>query len=207
MIGDSVEGLRYVFGDRWLRGCLLLVWFGLALPYGSEAVAYPLARALGSGAQGAGLLLAAPSLGFILGAVLLTRVLTDAMRDRLLVPFAALASAVLAPVLLSPPLPVVVSVLFVMGLGSAFAAPLNAIFAQRVKAEHRGRVMAVAISGVLAMQGLGFLLAGALADAGLRPATVVGLLGIAGLVAVGSSTLTWPDSNEQSCLVDESRHA
>ncbi|MEQ7009345.1 MFS transporter [Actinopolymorpha sp. B17G11] len=190
LLRESVEGLRYVFGDRWLRGCLLLVWFGLALPFGPEAVAYPYAQELNGGARAAGVMLAAPGLGYIVGAVLLTRVLTPRMRNRLLVPFATMSSAALVPALLSPPLPVVVLLLLIVGIGSAFSAPLNAIFAQLIAPEYRGRAMAVAISGILAMQGLAFLLTGALVDAGLPLATVVGLLGILGLLAVAASTLT-----------------
>ena len=194
LLGESVEALRQVFGDHWSRGCLLLVCFGLALPYGSEAVVYPLARELGGGAEVAGLLLAAPGIGYIFGAVLLTRVLSGRTRDRLLVPFAVLSSAVLAPALLSPPIPVLVVLFFLLGFGSAFSVPLNAMFAQRLNAEHRGRIMAIAISGILAMQGTGFLLAGALADAGLQPATAVGLIGVVGVAVVIATAMTWSDS-------------
>lgn len=70
------------------------------------------------------------------------------------------------------------------GAGASFAAPLNAIFVRRVAPEFRGRAMGVAASGLLVSQGLGFPTAGAAVQAGLAPATVVGLSGLLGTAAV-----------------------
>jgi MFS family permease len=78
-----------------------------------------------------------------------------------------------------------------MGMGAAFSAPLNAIFARRIDPAYRGRAMGVAVSGLLAAQGLGFVLAGALVDAGLSPAVATGLCGAAGTVVVAAAGLSW----------------
>jgi predicted MFS family arabinose efflux permease len=191
VFADSRAGLRYVFADPWLRGCLLLVWVASAFAYGPEAIMYPYARDLDRTASIAGLMLTAPCLGYVLGAWVLTRVLTPPVRDALLAPAAVLSTVVLIPALLNPPLPALLALLAVLGTGASFAAPLNAVFARRVDPAFRGRAMGVAISGLLAVQGLAFLVAGQLADLGLRPSTITGLFGVAGTAAVLSAAAVW----------------
>jgi hypothetical protein len=51
--------------------------------------------------------------------------------------------------------------------------------------------MGVAISGLMAVQGLGFLITGALLDAGMRAPTVTGLSGLLGTAAVVALGLSW----------------
>lgn len=181
---DFRDGTRYLLSDGWLRGCLLLVWAASAFGFAVEGVAYPLAVELGGGPREAGVLLAASGTGFAIGAVVFTRVLSPARRDRLLSPAAVFSVAVLAPIVFAPPAVPVVVLLVAMGFGASFAAPLNAIFVRRVAPAYRGRAMGVASSGLLAVQGLGFLVAGAVVDAGVAPAIVVGCGGILGTVAV-----------------------
>jgi MFS family permease len=183
-LGDVRIGVGYVFRDPWLRGCLLLVWGASAFAYAPEAIIYPYARRLGGGPVEAGLLLAAPCVGYIAGAFLLARKLRPQVRDKLLVPAAMLATVALVPTLLAPPVAVVLVCFTAMGVGASFAAPLNAIFARRVDPSLRGRAMSVAISGLIAAQGLGFLLAGGLVQANLSPALATGLCGVAGTLLI-----------------------
>jgi MFS family permease len=77
----------------------------------------------------------------------------------------------------------VVVLLFVSGLGSAWMIPLNVAFVQAVPASHRGRAFGVAVSGLYGVQGLGALAAGAAAEA-FPPSGVVVLCGAIGLAAV-----------------------
>jgi MFS family permease len=188
---DTRAGLRYVFADPWLRGCLLLVWLASAFSYAPEAIAYPYAVRLGGGPATAGLLLAAPCVGYVGGAVLLTRLLPPPARDRLLVPAALLSTVALIPVLTGPGLPVVLALLTAAGAGAAFAAPLNAVFVRRVAPGFRGRAMGVAITGLLVAQGAGFLLAGAALQAGVPAPAVVGGSGVIGTLVVAAVGLTW----------------
>jgi predicted MFS family arabinose efflux permease len=191
VLADSRAGLRHVFTDPWLRGCLLLVWMASAFAFGPEAIMYPYARDLGQTASVAGLMLTAPCLGYVVGAWLLTRVLAPSVRDALLGPAAVLSTAALVPALFSPPLPLLLALLAIMGMGAAFAAPLNAIFSRRVEPAFRGRAMGVAISGLQAVQGFAFLVAGQLVDLGMRPSTVTGLFGVAGTVLVLRVDAVW----------------
>ncbi|MBL7253197.1 MFS transporter [Paractinoplanes lichenicola] len=184
LLAQSRDGIRYILADPWLRTCLALVWIATGFSFAPEAIAYPYAESLGGGPVQAGLLLAAPSLGFLLGAIALTRVLAAGTRDRLLRPAALLSTVALAPALLGPSLPVLLFLLVLAGAGASFIVPLNAVFVRRVAPEFRGRAMGVAASGLLVCQGLGFLVAGGAVQAGLTPATVVGLSGLLGAAAV-----------------------
>jgi MFS family permease len=159
--------------------------------FAPEAIIYPYARSLNGGAMLAGLILATSALGFASGAVLMTRTLAPPLRLRLVAPFALLAGAILVPLALQPPLPVVLVLFYVSGAGAAFAAPLNALFVQRADKEYRGRAMGVAITGITAGQGCGFLLSGALADTGMDPAYVIALLGTAAMAAALSTAPAW----------------
>ncbi|MEV1002699.1 MFS transporter [Nonomuraea sp. NPDC050202] len=184
-------GLRHVFGDPWLRNCLMLVWLVSACVHAPEAIVYPLAVTLGGAAPLAGMLLSATALGFATGAFLLTRVLTPSVRDRLIVPFAVVAGAALLPLITVPPTPVVIVLLFASGLGCGYSAPLNALFVQRVAPAYRGRAMGVAIAGLTGGQGLGFLLAGAFTAIGVPPAAGFTLCGAAAVVAALVAGRLW----------------
>ncbi|MCO8273647.1 MFS transporter [Actinoplanes sp. TRM 88003] len=184
LLAQSREGIRYIVADPWLRTCLALVWVASGFSFAPEAIAYPYAASLGGGPAQAGLLLAAPSAGFMVGAILLTRVVTPERRDRLLRPAAVLSTLALVPALAGPGLTVLLVLLVLAGAGASFLVPLNAVFVRRVAPEFRGRAMGVAASGLLVVQGLGFLAAGAAVQAGLSPSTVVGLSGLLGTAAV-----------------------
>lgn len=191
LLAQSREGIRYILADPWLRTCLALVWIASAFSFAPEAIAYPYAVALGGGPAAAGLLLAAPCVGFLVGALVLTRVVSPATRDRLVVPAAVLSTAALIPALVLPGLPVALVLLAGAGAGASFGAPLNAVFVRRVAPEFRGRAMGVATSGLLVFQGVGFLLAGAAVEAGLSPQVVVGSSGVLGTVAVVVTAASW----------------
>jgi MFS family permease len=181
---DAFEGLRYVFSDPWLRNCLLLVWSASAFSFAPEAIAYPYARHLGVGQAQAGLMLAAPAVGMTVGGLLFTRILGPTGRDRMLFPAAIMSTGTLLIAFVDPPLLGLLALLVTAGFGAAFTVPLNSVFVRRVVPAYRGRAMGVAIAGLMAAQGLGFLLAGTAVQAGIEPPTVIVLCGAAGTVAV-----------------------
>ncbi|MEW9555544.1 MFS transporter [Nonomuraea sp. NPDC050783] len=151
--------------------------------YAPEAVAYPYATSLGGGAPLAGSMLSSAALGFASGTVVLTRLVSPPTRDRLLVPFAVLAGTALIPLWARPSPPVVIALFFASGVGGAFSAPLNALFARRVSPAFRGRAVGVAVAGLSGGQGAGFLLAGTLSSAGLHPAALTAGCGAAAALA------------------------
>ena len=189
------QGVAYVFTDPWLRACLILVWAISACCAAPEAIAVPYARSLHGGPALTGILLAAPAAGLAVGAVVLTRLVRPQARDRLLVPLAALAVTAVTGALLGPGPVLLVGLFVLVGAGMAFTVPLNAVFARRVEPAYRARAMGVAIAGLTAAQGIGFLAAGAAAQTGLRPHTVTGLCGLAGAAAILLTRPAWHRAN------------
>lgn len=199
---ETVDGLRYVTADPWLRNCLLLVWIASAFCFAPEGIAYLFALELGGGPTTAGILLAAPSVGFVAGTYFLTRMVTGQRRERLLSWAALLSTAALMPLLWAADLPLVLGLLCLSGVGAAFSAPLNAVFVRRVDPVYRGRAMGVAISGLLAAQGLGFLAAGWAVQAGASPSATAGASGVLGTLAVLGIIVHWLGSPARSMRLE-----
>jgi len=186
--GRLRAGLRVVFGTPRLRTLVLLSWLA-TFTVVPEGLAAPYAAALGGGAATLGLLLAAEPAGAVVGALLLTRLVPPAGRIRLLVPLAALTSAPLLGYAVHPPLPVVLGILVLSGLGSAYQLVANAAFMQAVPAGSRGQAFGLAAAGLVAGQGLGLAAAGAVADV-VSPAYAIagaGLLALLLLVPLAAS--------------------
>ncbi|SBT42903.1 MFS transporter [Micromonospora narathiwatensis] len=188
--GPSV-GLRVVFTDRRLRAYVLVLWVASAFTYAAEGLMAPLARQYGGGPETVGLLLAAAPLGTAAGAVILTRWCPPGTRPRLILPLAVLSAALLTVVAFGPPLWIVLGLLVLVGAGSAFAIPLNALFGRAVPTEFRGRAFGVAITGLAGLQGGAMVLAGLAAER-WAATTVVGVSGLLGAVAVLALAPLWP---------------
>jgi MFS family permease len=188
---DALEGFTFIQRSPRLVAIIAVLWLGTAFIYAPEGIAAPLVAELGLGATGVGILLAANPLGVTIGGLAVARLVAPRRREQLvpalvvlsLVPMvlAGLTAGLAAPGVLT--FTVVVVLLFVSGLGSAWMIPLNAAFVQAVPASHRGRAFGVAVSGLYGVQGLGALAAGAAAEA-FPPSAVVVLCGAIGLAAV-----------------------
>ncbi|MCW3816378.1 MFS transporter [Micromonospora sp. DR5-3] len=189
--GGPWVGLRVVFTDRRLRAYVLVLWVASAFTYAAEGLMAPLARQYGGGPGTVGLLLAAAPLGTAAGAVALTRFCPPGTRPRLILPLAVLSAATLTLVALIPPLWMVLSLLVLVGAGSAWAIPLNALFGRAVPAEYRGRAFGIAITGLSGLQGAAMVVAGLAADH-WTPTSVVGASGLLGAVAVLALAPLWP---------------
>jgi len=191
LLRDALEGFSFIQRSPRLLAIIAVLWLGTAFVYAPEGIAAPLVAELGLGATGVGILLAANPLGVTIGGLAVARLVAPRRREQLvpalvvlsLVPMvlAGLTAGLAAPGVLT--FTVVIVLLFVSGLGSAWVIPLNAAFVQSVPASHRGRAFGVAVSGLYGVQGLGALAAGAAAEA-LPPSGVVVLCGAIGLAAV-----------------------
>jgi hypothetical protein len=188
---DTLDGARFVFGDRALRAYVLLFWVSAAFTYAPEGLAAPYARELGAGPTAVGFFLAAAPIGVITGSLVLARLCPPGTRIRLLVPFALLSCAALVPMLWLRSMPVTVTLLLTAGFGSAFAVVLNAMFVRAVPAAYRGRAIGVAVAGGYSAQGIATIIAGALAER-FQPGTVIGLSGVAGTVCMAAVAAFWP---------------
>ncbi len=159
--------LRVLLGLAWLMG-LFVIPEGLAAPY---------AASIHAGTLGVGLLLAAGPAGTALGSVLFIRFVPEARRIRMIGGLAAAGGVPLAACALHPPL---LPALLLWGLTGAFGAYLTQVMPAYVvaaPAARRGQAIGVAASGLLAVQGIGILLGGILADLS-SPATAVAIAGV-----------------------------
>lgn len=172
---EVAAGVTVIFRNPLLRSSVLLFWFS-CLVYVVEGVVAPLTRQYGGSPRTGGLLLSAMPLGVALGGVLLTRGVPPLLRNRLIVPLALVCCAVVIPVAMHPPLPVLLALLFASGLAGAFSIPLNAVFGRTVPTEYRARAFGVVMSGLCAVQGLAMIGGGVAAD-WIPPTTVVGATG------------------------------
>jgi MFS family permease len=177
-VGTPVPRLLVLFG--WLSGLYML----------PEALAAPYAHALGRGTIAVGLLMAATPVGTVLGALVLMRLIPPRRRRALLGWLAMLSCAPLIGTAADPPLPVVLALWSLTGVGSAYQVVAAATFLRRLPDAGRGAAFGFVSSGLLAAQGLGFLLGGAAAEA-FGPQQVVAVAGAAGFCAAGILTIAW----------------
>lgn len=186
--GDSAElggswermrtGARVVFGDPRLRGLVLLAWLATfwVVP---EALAAPYGR--GEPAA-VGLLLAAQPAGSALGGLWLTRMVRPSTRLELMGPLAVVSCVPLLFFAASPPLPLAVVLLVISGIGTTYNLPANAAFMQALPAQRRGQAFGLVSAGLVAGQGIGITVAGAVAEV-VSPGLVITVAGALGLAA------------------------
>jgi predicted MFS family arabinose efflux permease len=180
--GGLLAGLRLVFTSPALRIPMLLGW--LAAFYNMpEGVSAPLAAALGGGAVAVGLILAAPALGAMVGAIAFSRFVAPATRVRWMIPLAASACGVLVLFVFRPPLPIALIVLVVSGLFDCFQLAANASFVVAAPAQQRSQAFGIAQGGMSLGQGVAIVVAGALAQH-YAPSLVIAASGAVGTAAV-----------------------
>jgi MFS family permease len=191
VVREALLGARVVFGHDVLRTVMVLAWVTAMFGVVPEAVAAAYSDSVGGGSAGTGLLLAAPSLGAVVGMLLVGRFLPAPLRVRALRPLAVLWLAPLLVTTLTPPLPVVLAAWTVAGIGAGLQVSANVTFVAHTPPALRGRAFGLAQSGVAVVQGCGFLAAGALAQL-LGPAATVTLAAGVGLLALVPLFLGWP---------------
>ena len=186
---DIVAGVRLVATDRALRTLVLLGWL-VAFYTVPEAVAAPWASELGGGAAAIGLILATSAFGYVLAAPVFMRLVTPPQRIRIMGPLAVATCAVLTLCLARPPLAAVLVILAVSGACSVYQIAANAAFMVRVPGAQRGQAFGVAMSGIVAGQGVAFILAGAAAQV-MSPPFVVAIAGGLGAAVGIVLTVIW----------------
>jgi MFS family permease len=181
-IADARLSLDIVMSARKIRSLAILAWSASLFTVGFEALGAPLARASGAGEWTVGILLATQPLGTIVGALLVVRI-PRGLRDRAISLLAILCVVPLIGGLLQPPLYILLVMGFLSGAGISFSVLASYAFVQRIAPDLRGRGLGLVGTGLLVCQGLGVLLAGAIASV-LDARLAVGILGVAGTVVV-----------------------
>ena len=185
----SADGVRIVFGSRLLLTLLLFGWLAgfYIVP---EGLAAPYARSLHGNTLTVGLLMAAVPLGMVIGAFLLGRIAAPSARIRMMGWLAVLSCAPLIGSAWSPPLWAVLALWTLAGAGGAYQLAAAAAFVQALRPDTRARAFGVAQSGLYAVQGLGILAGGAVAQLIGAP-LAVGLAGLVGLTAATMLATSW----------------
>ncbi len=191
-------GIRLVAGNRHLRLLLGLSWLaGLwVIP---EGLAVPYASAIGAGSTGVGWLLAANPAGNVIGAILISRWIRPQTRATLLGPLAMAAGVPLMLCAFHPGLLPTLGLWALAGLCSAYQVQLIAEYITAVPDHGRGQAMGLASAGLLAVQGIGLLAGGALAQVWAVVPTIAAT-GAAGLLLSACLALNRACSNHTTNL-------
>lgn len=179
LVGDVRSGFRLVAGSDTLLRMLGFGALGAVVVVAAEGLAVPVAYRVGGGPVTAGLLSAAVPAGFVLGSLLVLRVAPDRRADLL----PALLALACVPLLLTPwaGSGAAVAALWVLsGAGGAAQLVANATFMTAAPPEARGRAFGLAVTCLMAVQGLALLGTGALAES-LDPR---GAVAVAALLAL-----------------------
>ena len=185
---DLAAGLTLVARTPKLRTLVILATIA-GFYVTVEGLAVPYAHQIGEGTSAAGLLLAASPAGAVLGMWLIT-LWSPEQRMRLLGPLAVGACVPLVFCALQPGLAVTVGLWALSGLASAYHLPTSAAFVQAVPDHQRGQAFGVASTALKTSQGLGILLAGALAEP-LGPSKALAAMGAVGALLAIAAGAAW----------------
>ena len=168
---DVRQGVRLVAGSGTLLRMLGFGALGAVVVVAPEGLAVPVAYEVGGGPVVAGLLSAAVPAGFLLGSFLVLRV--DPERRAELLP--GLLALACVPLLLTPFAgsgAALAGLWLLSGAGGAGQLVANAAFMTAAPPEARGRAFGLAVTVLMAVQGLVLLSAGAVSEV-LDPRWVV----------------------------------
>jgi MFS family permease len=185
----SADGIRIVLGNRVLLTLLLFGWLAgfYIVP---EGLAAPYAHSLHGSTWTVGLLMSAMPFGMVVGAFLLGKLAGPSERSRMMGWLAMLSCAPLIGSAWNPPLWAVLLLWALAGAGGAYQLAAAAAFVQALHPSTRARAFGLAQSGLYAVQGLGILVGGAVAQAVGAP-LAVGLAGLVGLAAAIMLAVSW----------------
>jgi MFS family permease len=185
-----------VFSNRILRPIAVLVFTmtmfaivpeGLAAGWAADVNPDPSARGLDQG-----VIMAAGPVGWIIGGLLISRLLGPQARQRLIGPLSIAAALALVPALFAPPVEVVVVLILLSGVAQGGIMPtLNGLFVLALPHGYRARAFGVMQGGLQISQGGAVLLTGFLAEHSAVPVTV-GLWSVAGALLLSAIAVRWP---------------
>jgi hypothetical protein len=176
--GATVEGLRTVAGNPRMVKLFALLGLGPAIAVITEALAVPMADVLGGGVQLAGLIMAAPPLGTVVGLFLLGR-LPMTVQRRLLPLLAVGTGATMILVGAATKLPggdlTVLVLLFVCGGCVSYISTIQSEISGMVESGLRGRIFGLANAVMQLSQGSAIALAGLIAVSGRLGLAIVAI--------------------------------
>jgi len=205
----SLRGVQTVLAVPELRRLLLLGWLVPTFAVAPEALAAPYVAAQHASSSLVGWWLTALPVGLIAGDLVGVRFVSPRWQRRIVVPVAA---ASLVPYLLfaaDPGVRLAIPLLVVAGCCGLYGLGLDARVRDAAPLPLFARTMTINSAGLMALQGAGFTLAGALGQA-LGPGTAIAVSGGCGIAVVvllsvpafRSRRTTSPahDTEESACL-------
>jgi MFS family permease len=196
LLRETGQGFSVVFGTDVLRAIAILIFTLMlftALPEGLAAAwAGHLADTPAGKGVDQGLIMGGYPAGFILGGLVVGRMLSPAHRRRLIRPLAVLAPLAMVPALLNPSAPVIAVLALVCGFAVAGLFPsANGLFVRALPDVFRARAFGIMQSGVQIIQGVAIFTCGALADRFTLP-IVVGIWSLGGVLVMLVASAQWP---------------
>jgi hypothetical protein len=170
---------RMLLGSPRLRPVYLAAWVPNGLIVGCESLFVPFAG------RSAGYLFAVTAAGMLGGDILVGRVLPGPARGWLVEPLRFLLAAPYVLFLLRPGLGLAMALGFLASAGYAANLPLQERLITHTSADIRGQVLGLNSTGMLAMQGIGAVLAGLLAEQfGVGRAAASAAIGVLGCASL-----------------------
>ncbi|MHA3701574.1 MFS transporter [Jatrophihabitans sp. YIM 134969] len=161
---DTWRGNAGLLADSRIRRILLSWWLPVMLLVAAESLIVAYVGEQGRPASDVGLLLAAFPAGAAVGDLLVGRWLPARWRRRSVPWLLALVGVGLLPLAWHPPVAVAVACLAAASAGSAYQLGGQQAFLAAVPAERQGLAFGLVSTGIMGVQGLGPVLAGAVAD-------------------------------------------
>jgi hypothetical protein len=183
LVRDSLGGAREILGQRELGRLLLLGWLVPMFSVAPEALAAPYVSAHHGSRALVGWWLAALPVGTILGDLAGVRFMRPSLQRRLVMPAAAAGFVPYLAFLLDPSVGLAIALLVVSGAFGMYSLGLDGRVRDAAPERLFARTMTLNTAGLMTLQGLGFALAGALAE-GIGSGGAIALAGGCGLVAV-----------------------
>ena len=180
LLRDSLRGARGILGRTELRRLLLLGWLVSMFSVAPEALAAPyVARHHGS-ATLVGIWLVALPVGMVAGDVCGIRFLTADRQRRLVAPAAAAGFLPYLLFVFRPSIAAAIALLVVSGACGLYSLGLDGLVRDAAPEQLFARTMSLNSAGLMTLQGIGFALAGAIAEVVGAPAAIAtaGALGL-----------------------------
>jgi MFS family permease len=182
-VPGSLRGVRTVLANAELRRLLLLGWIVPMFAVAPEAVAAPYIAAQHASSSLVGWWLTALPVGLIAGDIIGVRFLSPRQQRRVVAPVAAAGFVPYLAFGVDPAVQLAIPLLVVAGACGCYVLGLDARIRDAAPLPLFARTITVSSAGLMALQGAGFTVAGALAQA-LGPGMAITVSGGCGMAAV-----------------------
>lgn len=164
IVGGTWQGNAALARAPGVTGLIMAQCLPAAYLAAGGSLLIPYSAHRGFGPAETGVLLAATSVGMLLGDVVIGRAFPPATRERLVLPLLLIMGTPLIALVLNPPHPVIAAVYVITGCGSAYLLGLQRRFLEAVPPELQGQGFALLNTTTMTIQGIGPLVFGVVAE-------------------------------------------